>query len=112
MDLEVDRTQLENSAPPIPAFCAHGASCNNCWDKYPQSRFPNWTYKQVVKSKIQRAITSYDTSQPCILHRVDIDSNGLFTNVEPITAEVGNENEVWQQLVHEQVKTLATTLVP
>lgn len=99
---EVDRTQLENSAPPIPAFCSHDASCNNCWDKYPQSRFPNWTYKQVVKSKIQRAITSYDTSQPCILHRVDIDSNGLFTNVEPITAEVGNENEVWQQLVHEQ----------
>lgn len=101
---DVDREQLENPAPPIPAFCAHDAKCNNCWTGYPQSRFPNWTYKQVVKSKIHKAINSYNNEQPCILHRVDIDSNGFFTNVEPIVAHYGKDNEVWHRLIHEKVK--------
>ena len=105
--LDVDREQLENPAPPIPAFCLHDASCNNCWTGYPQSRFPNWTYGQVVKSKIHRAINSYDKSKPCQLHRVDVDSNGFFTNVEPVLADYGKENEVWQALINEEVNMIS-----
>jgi len=102
---DVDHEQLNNSKPPIPAFCPHDDSCNNCWVGYPQSRFPNWTYKQVVKSKIQDAITVYDKDKPCTLLRVDVDSNGLFTETKAIKAVFGKESEVWQELIHEEVKT-------
>jgi hypothetical protein len=101
---DVDPEQLENPAPPIPGFCSHDESCNKCWTGYPQSRFPNWTYRQVVKSKIHKAITSYDQNQPCTLHVVDVDSKGFFTNVDPIIAASGNEGEVWRRLIDEQVK--------
>ena len=105
--LDVDREQLENPAPPIPAFCRHDDSCNNCWTGYPQSRFPNWTYGQVLKSKIHRAITSYDKSKPCQLLRVDVDSNGFFTKVEPVVAMFGKENEVWKELINEEVNMIS-----
>jgi hypothetical protein len=100
---EVDRDQLENPAPPIPARCLHDSSCDNCWEGYPQSRFPNWTYRQVVKSKIQKALTEYNTDEPCILYRVDVNSKGFFSDVDAIVAEHGREEEVWQSLIRSQV---------
>jgi len=98
---DVDHDHLNNAAP-IP----HDFSCNDCWAGYPQSLFPNWTYKQVVKSKIQKAITSYDKVVPCTLHRVDVDSSGIFRDVGPIRTMFGKESEVWQELIQEKVKTV------
>lgn len=104
---EVDRDQFKSPAPPIPPFCPHDpVSCNNCWQGYPQSRFPNWTYAQVARSKIQRAITEYNLDEPCIIYRVDVDSRGFFSNVDPIFAEHGKDSEVWRTLVNEKVNFL------
>jgi len=100
---EVDQDQLNDSSPPIPAHCLHDSSCDNCWRKYPQSRFPNWTYRQVVKSKIQKAITEYNTDEPCILYRVDVDSKGFFSDVPAIVAEHGKEEKTWHIVMNQPV---------
>ena len=104
---EVDLEQLYTPAPPIPARCPHDSSCNNCWRGYPQSRFPNWTYSQVVKSKIQKALTEYNRDEPCFLYRVDVNSQGIFSDVDTIVAEFGKEEEVWQTLIHSQVRSVS-----
>ncbi|KJA25334.1 hypothetical protein HYPSUDRAFT_37835 [Hypholoma sublateritium FD-334 SS-4] len=98
---EVDKTQLESPLPPIPALCDH-SSCGGCYVGYPQSRFPNWTERQVKKSRIFEAIHEYDRERKCILHRVDVDSNGFFTNPGEIVAAPGHDNEIWEELIHEK----------
>ncbi|KAF8153212.1 hypothetical protein B0H34DRAFT_820059 [Crassisporium funariophilum] len=100
---EVDRRQLEVvGLPPIPPICDHkAATCQNCWKGYPQSRFPNWTRRQVLKSKIWNAIHNYRQDQPCVCYQVDVDLNGLFVNREPIKAHYGEEDATWNSLVRE-----------
>ena len=62
----------------MPKDCDH-TSCNRlCWEKYPQSRFPNWTPRQVKKCKILDAITNYDRTKQCIIYKLDIDKAGMF----------------------------------
>ncbi|KAF8157287.1 hypothetical protein BJ912DRAFT_1035868 [Pholiota molesta] len=103
VDLEddVDRKQLESPLPPIPPICDHN-DCGGCYTGYPQSRFPNWTYRQVLKSKIYAAIHDYDREKTCTLHRVDVDSNGLFTNPGPIVASPGQDAVIWDQLIQDK----------
>ncbi|KAF8344921.1 hypothetical protein F5887DRAFT_1282922 [Amanita rubescens] len=73
----VDQEQLKTKAPPVPKDCDH-TSCNRlCWEKYPQSRFPNWTPRQVKKCKIHDAI-EYDGTKPCIIYKLDVDKAGMF----------------------------------
>ena len=100
---EVDKKQLESPLPPIPPLCDH-KSCGGCYVGYPQSRFPNWTERQVKKSRIFDAIHEYDHEKTCILHRVDVDSNGFFTNPGQITALPRHDAEIWEELIHEQVR--------
>ncbi|KAF9530553.1 hypothetical protein CPB83DRAFT_850531 [Crepidotus variabilis] len=102
LDDDVDRQQLDNPDAPIPPLCDHGSNCNRCWTGYPQSRFPNWTYRQVVKSKIHRALTEYNTSKDCTCYRVDVDTNGRFTNAGNVVAEHDKDDEFWESLVHEK----------
>lgn len=99
---EVDREQLECPLPPIPPLCDH-KDCGGCWKGYPQSRFPNWTRRQVIKSKIYHAIRDYPRDKDCVCYRVDVDSDGFFTNPGPIIAKHGEENKVWDELIHEEV---------
>ncbi|KAF8963414.1 hypothetical protein BDZ97DRAFT_1919846 [Flammula alnicola] len=68
---EIDREQLEKTMDPIPPLCDH-KYCAGCWKEYPQSRFPNWTKRQVQKSKIADAIANVycDGSKPCICIRL------------------------------------------
>ncbi|KAF8186444.1 hypothetical protein BJ912DRAFT_464832 [Pholiota molesta] len=98
---DVDRLQLESSLPPIPPLCDH-TTCDGCYTSYPQSHFPNWTYEQVVKSKIYAAIHDYDREKTCILHRVDVDINGFFTKSGPIVASPGQEAVIWDQLIQDE----------
>jgi len=100
---EVDSRQLESDLPPVPPLCDH-KTCDGCWKGYPQSRFPNWTYRQVVKSKIQKALTEYSTEQPCVCHRVDVDVNGFFTNAGAIVANHGDERATWERVISETVR--------
>lgn len=100
---EVDKKQLESPLPPIPELCDH-TSCGGCYVGYPQSRFPNWTERQVKKSRIFDAIHEYDRDKTCILHRVDVDRNGFFTNPGEIAAHPGHDAEIWEELIHEKVR--------
>ena len=100
----VDQEQLACVAPPIPEICDHSPEkCNSCWKGYPQSRFPNWTRKQVEKAKIYKLIHNYSKSNPCICYRVDVNDRGFFTNTKEITATYGEEDKLWDDLIHEQV---------
>jgi len=59
----------------------------------------------VVKSKIWNAIKDYNRDSECVLHRVDIDTNGLFLNPGKIEAGHGQdkEAEIWKKLVEDEV---------
>lgn len=98
--VEVDPLQLELgfNFPPVPLYDQNGY-----WQGYPQSLFPNWTHRQVVKSRIRKAITESSTEQPCICHRLDVDTNGLFTNAGPMVANHGDEQATWERLISETV---------
>lgn len=98
---EVDPVQLDNTAPPIPNLCDHGTSCDECWKGYPQSRFPNWTERQVKKARIYDAIHHYSRHQDCIIYHVDVDHKGFFTDAGKFTAVNGREVETWDAIVHE-----------
>jgi len=108
---EVDHDQLECPLPPIPPLCDHKFCMfegnAGCWPGYPCSRFPNWTYRQMVKSKIYAALTEYPKDVTCILHRIDVDKDGFFTNPGPLVAKPGEEREAWDQLIGEEVSMIS-----
>ena len=108
---EVDPQQLECALPPIPDLCDH-KSCTSegkegCWTGYPQSRFPNWTLRQVQKSRIYAAIKEYPKDITCTLYRVDVDKDGFFTNPGPLIAEPGKDRETWEQLIGGKVSVVS-----
>jgi hypothetical protein len=96
---EVDRTQLASTGPPIPPKCDHN-DCD-CWKGYPQSRFPNWTERQVRKSKIWDAIHDYRRDLECKIFRCDVDTNGYFTDAGSLDAEEGKDAETWRTILSE-----------
>ncbi|KAF8958968.1 hypothetical protein BDZ97DRAFT_1430263 [Flammula alnicola] len=100
---EIDREQLEKIMEPIPPPCDH-KYCGGCWKEYPQSRFPNWTKRQVQKSKIADAIANVysDYSNPCTLYQVDVGTNGYFTNSGTIVAKDGDERDTWERMIEEK----------
>ncbi|KIM41617.1 hypothetical protein M413DRAFT_72019 [Hebeloma cylindrosporum] len=103
---EVDREQLESPLPPIPPLCDHKSCASEgkkgCWTGYPQSRFPNWTHRQVVKGRIYAALTEYSKEIPCTLHRVDVNKEGFFINPGPLVVKPGNERKAWDQLIGDE----------
>ena len=101
---EVDPKQLDTAEPPVPEQCDHSPEkCNRCWMGYPQSLFPNWTERQVRKAKIYNAVHSYPMDKPCICYRVDVNDRGFFSHPEEITAEHGDEDKIWDIIIHEGV---------
>ena len=105
---DVDRKQLECVAPPIPELCDHSPErCNRCWRGYPQSRFPNWTERQVKKAKIYDIIRNYSKSKPCICYRVDVNDHGFFTHPKEMVAVYGDEDRAWDNMIHEEVSWIA-----
>lgn len=69
---------------------------------YPQSRFPNWTERQVRKAKIYDAVHNYPKNKPCISYRVDVDDRGFFTNAKELRAEHGDEDQTWDKMINEK----------
>ena len=63
----------------------------------------------MVKSKIFAALREYPKNITCILHRVDVDKHGLFTNPGPLVAKSGEEgdSEAWFQLIGEEVSMIS-----
>src|SRR5882724_1621533 len=71
-DLDPD---LDASPDPDPEFsCPHtnNGECHDCWAKYPQSLFPNWTPGQVKRSAIAEICANTRSEGPCLLHHVDV----------------------------------------
>ena len=61
----------------------------------------------MVKSKIYAALTEYPKDVTCILHRIDVDKDGFFTNPGPLVAKPGEEREAWDQLIGEEVSMIS-----
>ena len=101
--IELDPMQLECVEPPIPP-CNHSPGrCNRCWMGYPRSHFPQWTKPQIRKAKIYDAISNSPGNKHCICYRVDVNMQGFFTYAREMTHEYGNEDSIWDGLIHEQV---------
>jgi hypothetical protein len=94
---KVDAVQLACTHPPIPDFCDH-KECGGCWIGYPQSRFPNWTPDQVERSGINKAITKYNKSVPCVIYHVDVDTGGFFTDAGARPVDENNKDKLWDDL--------------
>ncbi|TFK29543.1 hypothetical protein FA15DRAFT_664090 [Coprinopsis marcescibilis] len=95
---EVDPHQLANEEPPIPPLCKH-EDCR-CWTGYPQSRFPNWTDKQVKKSKIWDAIhNDASLDLECNIYKCDVNSKGHFMDAGVMHAPPGEEDQVWNEIL-------------
>src|ERR1700759_318712 len=75
---EVDQVQLNTDLPPVPKNCDHTTCKGECWKGYPQSRFPNWTPRQVKKCKIQSAIDDYLRERKCLIYKLDVNKHGIF----------------------------------
>jgi len=102
---EVDPDQLECPLQPIPPPCDH-KTCGGCWADYPQSLFPNWTPRQVEKSKIQSAITDYRRDIPCKIHHVDVGEDGFFKDAGVVLADESNKSNMWERIIHSTVRLL------
>ncbi|KAF9011850.1 hypothetical protein BDQ17DRAFT_1405449 [Cyathus striatus] len=96
---EVDQTQLDTDLPPVPKDCDH-STCNGvCWMDYPKSRFPNWTERQVRKSKIWDAVHCYDTAKKCTIYHVDVNDKGIFTNADSLVTVNSCPAETWKKFM-------------
>jgi hypothetical protein len=101
--VEVDQDQLSSELPPVPPHCDHTFCDGECWKKYPQSRYPNWTRRQVKKSKILKAIEDYDRDRPCKLYYVDVDNQGRFKSATETVVTEQNIVESWNFFVDDVV---------
>ena len=59
-----------------------------------------------MKSRIYAALTEYAKDVTCILHRIDVDQDGFFTNPGPLVAKLGGEREAWDLLIGEEVSAI------
>ncbi|GLB39824.1 putative corA-like Mg2+ transporter protein [Lyophyllum shimeji] len=98
---EIDPVQLESKLDPVPPLCDH-KTCDGCWKGYPQSRFPNWTPRQVERSKIADAISNYDSNTSCKIHHVDVNTQGFFTDAGEIVAPDNDREATWDLIIHEK----------
>jgi hypothetical protein len=58
----------------------------------------------VKKARIYDAIHHYSRHQDCIIHHVDVDDKGFFTDAAKFIAVNGREVETWDAIVHETVR--------
>jgi len=104
--IELDLNRIQIGLPSIPDLCSHHPpECNSCWRGYPESFFPNWSPQQVTKSKLRDAIRNYNQENDCVVHKLDIDLNGIFSNPGAIVSRHGQyyEEDVWNALVEDNV---------
>ncbi len=105
---EVDQELLRPKAPPIPAPCNH-VNCNECWNDYPRSRFPNWGDSQISRSGLCDAINKYNHDVPCTIHRVDVDNRGYFMDSEKHEVTEQTRGDFWELLIERHVRTLLSS---
>lgn len=91
---ESDAIQLATPQPPhATSKCSHtNEDCDRCWSQYPQSLFPNWTAAQVRRSGLKGKVAGTHT---CVVHHVDVDNDGQFSDTERHTALHERIDEFW-----------------
>ncbi|KAF8991944.1 hypothetical protein BDQ17DRAFT_1432743 [Cyathus striatus] len=98
IDDGVDPMQLQTELQPVPVYCDHGTCGGFCWKEYPRSQFPNWTDKQVKKSKIWDAMYYYNIKN-CVIYHVDVNDKGLFTNADSLTTFNDDMEGTWRMFM-------------
>lgn len=69
MDFDMDESTVD---PPLPTGLVPE---RDCWGKYPQNLFPNWTPDQVRRSKM---LHTCPDSGPCFIYEIDMKDDGAF----------------------------------
>jgi hypothetical protein len=102
----IDDDHEEDGTPSTPPARCNHPGCNDCnqWLGYPQSHFPNWTPRQIERSRIAGAIRAQD--RPCTVHSVDVKKDGKFVVDNP-ERPVDNTVEFWRELKGRVVVTLS-----
>lgn len=107
--IQIDEVVLDRLPPQRPAVppCSHTPpeACNDCWNQYPQSLFPNWTKPQQLKSRIGRIIEGRQ-SGPCNLYRVDVLESGEFGPAAAHIVEKGTQEHFWDTIMQGRVRIL------
>ncbi|GJJ08746.1 hypothetical protein Clacol_002965 [Clathrus columnatus] len=96
IDLEDEIDPHAHAAIPRERHVCHHdiRKCVGCWEGYPQSLYPNWTWRQVDKSGITKILVP---SSSCWIHYIDIDHDAHFAT--PIRYVCDDHNETtWKAL--------------
>ncbi|KAF8523160.1 hypothetical protein BU17DRAFT_20807, partial [Hysterangium stoloniferum] len=86
--------EIQLSDTPAKHQCLHKlGECTDCWKKYPQSHFPNWTRAQVDSSGLNGLLVHSHTKH--YLHYVDVANDGAFS--QPRTPSVAEDDvDFWK----------------
>ena len=94
-------TLLQTSADPHQSPHLAGERKESCqWAGYPQSLFPNWTPRQVDRSRMK---SLPGTTENCVIHRVEVTNDGTF--YIPASQRAKGDDEFWK-LLQESVSHL------
>ncbi|KAF8338642.1 hypothetical protein F5887DRAFT_889727, partial [Amanita rubescens] len=100
---DVNRTQLDLQVQPASEDCDHSNCEGNCWKRYPQSLFPDWTQEQMERSRIYDGIVNYDHAKQCKIYKLNLDSDWrTFRDAGTMTIRMDERavllDEKWDQL--------------
>ena len=80
----------------VELVCHHD-DCQDCkrWLNYPRSLFPNWTADQVARSGM---LVKAGRQNHCQMYRLDVKTNGEFTDVIELPIINGQEKQLWDEI--------------
>ena len=75
----------------------HHENCEECkkWLNYPRSLFPNWTAELVGRSGM---LEKSARQNHCQMYRLDVMSDGAFTDVLELPVHFGQEKQFWDEI--------------
>jgi hypothetical protein len=117
MDLDSDSdpdSELDPATPPTgdASKSAHtDIESGDCWVKYPQSLFRNWTPVQVERSGIKNIHVESDESCTCVVHSVDVKQDGRFSAPERQSVLEEGKGAYWKLMQERVSGKFAPTLL-
>ncbi|KAL0959095.1 hypothetical protein HGRIS_014393 [Hohenbuehelia grisea] len=96
LDSRVEPTQVDGSSQP-KWECPHPrGECVDCWRRYPQSLYPNWTPEQQKRSKVSKLLAKRDSKEQCLVYRLDVSIYGMFHPLETLVVNEETQDPVWK----------------
>jgi hypothetical protein len=69
------------------------------WRRYPTQLFPNWRGSRLLRSGMTMLIDKRDKTGPdCVVHYIDVDVRGGFSEPGQYTVGVDNPNDFWETM--------------